>query len=337
MYESVVRWSLFTINDTVIGTIVDTRTGVWVRPSQRLQFSTVALVKTPTKVVWQVVDCLNKYLYMDNQPRVATIDKTWDIFNDLVVTAKYRAHTTQWSVMDDWVDEYRLLRSKCESDLIRLLQQWDEKLSNLGNDPTHTDWDTFRPLRLSREEDWSDWLAYLFETSTSGIPAAQLFGMSSEAIAPHTIEREKVVGNYRADLVLGWPGNQFTHIEVKIGDKNFRKTHQTAQLLRNEYISTATAWQDIILLPSEDVTLWEKESEQGISSEAIKVLTWDEICVVLRRAMLKESVEWSTFARAFVGAVEQKIVGCHYLMPKSMSLSMLNRKITILEQSINYE
>src|SRR5262249_34086145 len=36
---------------------------------------------------------------------------------------------------------------------------WNKRLAELGGDPWDYDWDRFRPLRLSREEDWSDWLA----------------------------------------------------------------------------------------------------------------------------------------------------------------------------------
>ena len=67
--------------------------------------------------------------------------------------------------------------SRAESVLamsIRLLAQF-------GGDPTHQNWEALRPLRLrsqGREEDWSDWLAYLIQSSDTGTFSCILFGGS---------------------------------------------------------------------------------------------------------------------------------------------------------------
>lgn len=264
-----------------------------------------------------------------------TADGSWEMFR--VWQSIADDASLKWSTMDVWVDTYRTLRHDIEHELKTLLRRWDESLELLGGDPSHFDWDAFRPLRLEREEDWSDWLAYLIETSSSGVVAEELFGLSLDAPAPHTIERERIVGSHRADLVLSWPDDHVTHIEVKIGDQHLRKTYQTAQLLRDEYEADASRWQDIILLPKEMVSLWKGEVQHAPAGVSVSVLTWDEVCIVLRRALLHEPVAWSAFARVFVGAVEQKIIGCDSHLPASMPLSMIERRIAILEQSIDYE
>src|SRR5437879_725289 len=57
---------------------------------------------------------------------------------------------------------------------------WDKKLLAVCGNLGGLEWSDFRPLRLSREEDWSDWLAWLLETSTTGALAESLFGTSMD-------------------------------------------------------------------------------------------------------------------------------------------------------------
>jgi hypothetical protein len=52
---------------------------------------------------------------------------------------------------------------------------WEKRLQPLCGSQMTYDWSKFRPLRRDREEDWSDWLAWLLETSQIGILADSLF------------------------------------------------------------------------------------------------------------------------------------------------------------------
>jgi hypothetical protein len=52
---------------------------------------------------------------------------------------------------------------------------WDRRLRRLHGKITEVNWVNFCPLRTSREEDWSDWLAWLLETSTTGLLAHALY------------------------------------------------------------------------------------------------------------------------------------------------------------------
>jgi len=78
--------------------------------------------------------------------------------------------------------------------------------SVFGGDSTHRDWRRFRPLGLSREEDWSDRLAFLIESSTSGLLAHGLVGSDGappqDYALPDRVERETLHEGYRSDLVV---------------------------------------------------------------------------------------------------------------------------------------
>jgi hypothetical protein len=61
-----------------------------------------------------------------------------------------------------------------------LQENWKHKLLPLCGDSLPRDWSDFRPLRVSREEDWSDWLAWLLKTSITGFLAEALFGVQTK-------------------------------------------------------------------------------------------------------------------------------------------------------------
>lgn len=98
-------------------------------------------------------------------------------------------------------------RSRHGHDVTRL-REWllesDAQLAELGGDPLRDAWASFRPLRLSREEDWSDWLAHLIQTSRTGVfwSVALRGRLPSGALAnPRVVHREWILpGGYRADL-----------------------------------------------------------------------------------------------------------------------------------------
>lgn len=99
-----------------------------------------------------------------------------------------------------------------------LLQEWNEKLAPLGGDPCFRNWDTFRPMRLGREEDWSDWLAYLLQESRTGKTASNLFGIPEVTVTSMLREETTLSGERRADIVLAVSTGDVVHLEVKLGD-----------------------------------------------------------------------------------------------------------------------
>lgn len=221
-------------------------------------------------------------------------------------------------------------------DFHSVLKEWDARLVELGGDSSATDWSTFRPLRLSREEDWSDWLDHLLRSSQTGIFAASLFQppkLPAEYFQSPKALREVYAGNYRADLVIEWSGGAATHLEVKVGDTQFEKTFPTAQALRKKYgqMASMKAWSDYILLPSESEEDWQVcvEKMAPLYPEIrISPITWEDVARSLRKAMWSpgEQVLWRAWAYAFLGSVEQVILGLPIravAMPDTPSLSYL--------------
>jgi hypothetical protein len=248
-----------------------------------------------------------------------------------------------WADVDE-LDRLALISFRSEfAELLPLIARWDKILRNYGGDTSSTNWESFRPLRLGREEDWSDWLAHLLEGSRSGIFAEALLpaaGLSSSEFRCPRVIREVATEDYRADLLVHWAPSRITHIEVKLGDTNFEKTYPTARQLRRRLSSRNTVWTDIILMPSDSLEDWfDCKKETGSIGE----ITWDKVAIALRRALIRsrESFQWNSLAYIFCGAIEQKILG----IPRRHALSgagALNFKtgissqISILNRSLDY-
>ena len=175
------------------------------------------------------------------------------------------------------------------------------------------DWDEFRPLRTQREEDWSDWLAWLLKTSQTGILAHTLFGeqvgFQPDALALPMAEREKTLVDRRADIVITWRAKGMTHIEVKIDDKDFAKTYETARELREK---NPGEWCDFILIPERSKPAWLEVEQVCSLTESIKIMPilWDDVVRGLRRSLWarKESVLWCAWAWTFCSVIEKKVL-----------------------------
>lgn len=190
-----------------------------------------------------------------------------------------------------------------------LLARWDDLLADIGGDPSRADWAAFRPLRLHREEDWSDWLAHLLESSSTGGLAACLFDRTpAEAIRPAVV-RELPIEHRRLDIRITWAAGDMTHVEVKVGDLALEKTFETAELHReSEGRARVDDW---ILLPPDHVKKWEEVRAGRVGGIEVGRLTWDDVAIALRRSLAgrAEDVSWRVWARAFCGAIEQQVLG----------------------------
>jgi len=213
----------------------------------------------------------------------------------------------------------------------RSLAIWDGLLADLGGDPSFKDWRSFRPLRLTREEDWSDWLAHLIQSSATGYFAHHLLGSAAARaapamsptetrmfVAPPRCDREvDTEDGRRADIVIRWAGDdsRWTHIEVKVGDEQFAKTYDTARKLRAK-LAPAGAWTDFILIPQHSNLTWLecKDDIEGKSDQcpiAVCTLTWGHVASSLRASLIAkgENFPWRVWAYSFCGAVEQVLLG----------------------------
>lgn len=179
-----------------------------------------------------------------------------------------------------------------------LLDHSNRVFEDLGGDPFVTDWIGFRPYGLRREEDWSDWLAWLLHTSSSGQLASALFNRDAITCRKPNVDREVSTGPFRHDLIVRWEDGEVHSVEVKIGDQDFAKTADAVAELRGVWPIGC----DWILVPPEDLEACRVSSAQPIG--------WDSVARILRRCLAAsdESLAWRVWAHAFVGSIEQKLL-----------------------------
>ena len=199
-----------------------------------------------------------------------------------------------------------------------LLKKWDGRLHGLGGDPSILNWQNFRPLRLTREEDWSDWLGWLLENSDCDEFASNLFGRltpkSTGFLGRPQVKREDETddGTRRGDILLLWPPHLGIHLEVKIGDEQFAKTFETGRKLQAKHKDSIRAWKNFILIPKESVGTWkETMSLESNEKSDVEVILWEDVVRSFRKCLWSETenASWSAWAWAFCGSVESRILG----------------------------
>lgn len=228
----------------------------------------------------------------------------------------------------------------CHEPLAELLEESERQLlPALRPDPLREPWHRFRPLRLSREEDWADWLAHLVETCPDAELCEELFGVRVGAVdevlrevsvqwgglepsqADDGVTAVPEAGLYRADmLVLGSEGA--LHVEVKVGDPHLDKTWPTGRALRDgEHAGTGRGElvDDVLLVLPRQVThrTLTPASREALNARydlELKVVDWAHVALCLRRRLwqAREVSTWAFLARVFVGAVEQTLLGYAY-------------------------
>lgn len=266
----------------------------------------------------------------------------WDVFEAWSLVKELPGYKMDWEALDALVTHYEIIIDRKYEELMPLLMNWDNRLSEFGNDPTHRDWVGFRPLRLTREEDWSDWLAHLLDSSSTGVFAQCLLDNPVINIPdyawPKKVHREISHEGFRADIIVEWQDEHFSHIEVKIGDPNLSKTYKTSEALIDKYRVPVENWANFILLLSHQRVSWEQVSVPNSQTTEIVVLTWSDVCIAIRRALLsRELITWKVWAYTFLGAIEQHLIGFPgYLLDKKPSEN-LDEKIRILQRGLEYE
>jgi hypothetical protein len=235
----------------------------------------------------------------------------WSVADGWTPPPRVAGAVPRWSVVEPLQARLRTLTDELARVLTTSVAAWDARLSDLGGDPSRHDWSSFRPLRLSREEDWSDWLAHLIEHDASGRFTARLFGASADEASvwkATRCEREYVVEDYRADLLID-RASSWVHLEVKVGDLSFAKTAATGEAARRRREGSDCSG-DYVLLPAEHVALWHLEAEDSACSE-VGVRTWTDVAQALRESLVEleqQTVPWRAWAWAFLGAVEQHLL-----------------------------
>lgn len=210
------------------------------------------------------------------------------------------------------------------------------------NDPTYSNWENYRPLRLNREEGYSYWLAHLIATSESGIFAHLLLGVAPSAFHQPDV-RTEVTGNdkYRADIVI-FPDKPARpiHLEVKVGDPHLEKTYETGQDLEKTFTAE---FSHFILLADWQVSDWEHLALNKTAPKEMHItpLIWSEVSWALRKYFVnghsKENLIWNSVAWSFIGAIEQNLMKFqgHWLgTPHERQLANCEAKLDVLERSL---
>jgi hypothetical protein len=259
--------------------------------------------------------------------------------------AKTRQVSTKipnWDSADVMSVALQKAAAQIQERLNETMARWEVKLRQLGGDPQRREWQRFRPLRLQREEDWSDWLAYLLATSKSGQFGYKLFrdivgSKRQDDFSYPEVEREVVVGNRRADIVLvaGDRDRVGIHVEVKIWDRQFEKTGETSALVADTFVpkrGRVTEWHNVLLVP-EDTGKGAVFDEHHPGVE-VEPMVWTRVAGSIRAVFAgadagAEDISWRVWAWSFVGCIEQKILGFNVstLRPAqspSLALRLLN-------------
>jgi hypothetical protein len=230
---------------------------------------------------------------------------SWSVF-DVLEPLRRSDEVYTWECFTAWEATARADLAAALEVYALTLESWDTRLSDVGGDPAREDWSQFRPLGLVREENWSDWLAWLIQRSATGgfarrllapelAPARTDFAHPSVAREVWTPDRK-----FRADILVDWSSSGRTCVEVKIGDLNLRKTDATAD--------GAGATHSALILPASDLPEWERAIGEGGTRTVTR--TWQEVAIILRSALWHdaEHKRWRSWAAGFVGSVEQKLL-----------------------------
>lgn len=217
---------------------------------------------------------------------------SWSFLDSFNTAATSEQVLSTWSAVTAWSGALERALDEAWRELQSELGYWNQRLETIGGDPASRDWSEFRPLRTSREEDWSDWLQHLLRESRRGEFARVLFGEAAFAggrVAAPVVLREQSTsdGERRADLVVFWTEDRASHIEVKVGDQAFGKTFDTSVRLAKDNPAVRT-WSHYVLLPGADTQEWQRASGRidDIGCVPVERLTWEHVALALRVALL---------------------------------------------------
>jgi hypothetical protein len=186
--------------------------------------------------------------------------------------------------------------------LDRLLEtSGTRKFPQLG-DPLAVDFGAHRWLRGSREEAWSDWLAWILQRDADSRQVLKLFGLKPALATSRCceIERERSTQNGRLDLVLHF-GDATLVIEVKtaseVGDDQLGRY--------DAWLKKASASLGLVLLAI--------DKPENLTTTEWRFCSWETVSLGLRAwaaAWLRDGrVIEAALTLAFCGAVEQNLLG----------------------------
>jgi hypothetical protein len=196
-----------------------------------------------------------------------------------------------------------------EQELESLICESNQHLHPL-DEPFATNYQLHRWLIGSREEVYSDWLAWILDQLGSAADVFRLFGAEppeqAEQWSSGSAERERPIPNGRLDIVERWPGRALLVVEVKLSSEESALTNQ-----QERYRRWMARWPE----PHTRAVLLVVDSEEGQSEGRFDRCGWREVCLALRRAAVQKAatgqIVHAALMLAFAGAVEQNLLCMH--------------------------
>lgn len=262
---------------------------------------------------------------------------SWSIFNNWGYKVKEKILYPNWHLFDSMVSTLFPFYKNKYKEFQSFYRKWDKKLKPYGGEVSNFNWNNFRPLRLTREEDWSDWLIYLISESQTGYFSSHLFRIENttegDYSRPSYVGREVSHKGRRADIIIKWNNDIYSHVEIKIGDENLTKTYDTAEVMRNYYNIPKSKWYDFIILLDSQVEEWVNIDNR--EKYPIQYLIWNDVAIILRKSILisTETLSWKVWAYSFLGAIEQKLLNFKNNY-KISDISQIERNILILKEGL---
>jgi len=266
-------------------------------------------------------------------------NNSWSIFDNWNYQVKEKIIYLDWHIFDSMMSTLSSFYKKKYKEFQSLYSKWDKELKLYGGEPSNFNWNNFRPLRLTREEDWSDWLIHLISESQTGYFSSHLFNIKDTTVKdysrPSYIGREVLYKGYRADIIIKWNNGIYSHIEIKIGDENLTKTYDTAEVMRKYYNTPKNKWYDFIIILESQIESWLNINHS--KKCPIKYLTWNDVAIILRKSILisNEPLSWKVWAYSFLGAIEQKLLLFKNEYKSSDILQIENNIIILKEGLVN--
>ena len=164
------------------------------------------------------------------------------------------------------------------------------------------DFGAHRWLKDSREEAWSDWLAWILERKRDGGQVLRLFGLDPALAAGTTCtaRREVCIPDGRLDLV------------VRFGDATLLVEIKTSSKVGEGQLEDYSAWLKRQSAPLAPVVLAVEEPE-NLPAKGWQFCSWETVSMGLRTwasEWLREKRQIkAALTLAFCGAVEQNLVG----------------------------
>ena len=266
-------------------------------------------------------------------------NNSWSIFDNWNYKVIENILYLDWHIFDSMVLTLSSFYKKKYKEFQSLHSKWDKELKPYGGEPSNFNWDNFRPLRLTREEDWSDWLIHLISESQTGYFSSHLFCIENttedDYSRPGYIDREVLYKGRRADIIIKWNNGIYSHIEIKIGDENLIKTYDTVEVMRSYYNIPKNKWYDFIIILESQIENWVNIDNR--KKYSIQYLTWNDVTIILRKSILisNEPLSWKVWAYSFLGAIEQKLLYFKNEYKISDMLQIENNIIILKEGLVN--